>query len=140
MTALAVATGLRSLLVLSSGEHAWTHHKGEVDGANPTLPWLVSNVSVPDGRHRSDAARRVAGDVDLYLMAAGRTEAEVNLIIETNQAALDGVIPVVAGYKLGALVEYQRPRAYPFDVVIGGVSRHVWTGVVGYRTTVSPTA
>lgn len=138
MTALALATAFRSMLVLSPGSYTWAHHPGEVTSATATPPWLVSNVSIPDGRHRSDAATRVAGDVDVYLTAAGRTEAEVSLILETQQAALDGVAPVVAGYVCGAFVEYQRPRTYPSDFVLGGTTRHLWVGVVGYRTTVSP--
>lgn len=141
MTAQTLAAGIRALLVLSSGAYSWTHYVGEATGTNPPLPWLVSNVSVPDDAHLSEAAQRYAGDVDVYLTAAGRTETEANLIIETQAAALAGTIPVIAGYSLGAFIQYQRPRTYPTDQSInGGASRHMWVGVVGYRTTVSPAA
>ncbi len=140
MTAQTLAAGIRSLLVLSVDSYAWTHYVGEVTGANPTLPWLVSNIALPDGSHRSEAAQRYAGDMDVYLTAAATSETTVTRILEAQQTALDGTIPVIAGYTLGALIEYQRPRTYATDQAIAGVSRHMWVGVVGYRTTVSPTA
>lgn len=115
----------------------WDHYHGEVAVKDPTPPWVVSSVGVPDDAHRSEGAYPSAGDLDVYLTAAGVSEAQARVVLQAVVDAFAGATVSVDGWQVGAFVQYQRPRVYPTDVEIGGVARHLFTGVVGYRATCS---
>lgn len=116
----------------------FTHYPGQVDVANPAPPWIVSNIGVPDGSHRSEGAHASAGDLDVYLTVAGSSEASARVVLQAVVDALDGAPVTAQGWQVGALVEYQRPRVYPADPDDVGPAAKLFAGVVGYRATCSP--
>lgn len=115
----------------------WDHYHGEVAAKDPAPPWVVSSVGIPDDAHRSEGAWVSAGDLDVYLTTAGSSEAQARIVLQAVADAFAGAVVSVPGWSVGAFVQYQRPRVYPTDVEIGGVARHLFTGVVGYRATCS---
>lgn len=115
----------------------WTHYEGEAATGNPPTPWIVSNIGIPDDEHRSEGAHVSAGDLDVYLTTAGTSDRQVRVVLQDVVDAFAGSVPLAAGWSVGALMQYQKPRIYPTDVEIGGEARHLFTGVVGYRATCS---
>ena len=130
MSSADLAAAARSLIPAGAN-----HYETEVDADNPDLPWIVSNVEVPDDAHTTEGGVS-GGDLDVYFTVAGESERSVRLWLDRLVAAYRQRV-TCEGWNVGAWVQYQRPRIYPSNVIVGGVSAHVITGVVGYRATVS---
>lgn len=108
-------------------------HEGEVRDARPTLPWLVWSVSTPDGAIRGEHGAPTSGRVAFSVTVAGRSEAEVSLILAAVAAAVDGRSPSVAGWNVGALVEHQPPRTWPDAIDLAGAATRGFVGVAAWR-------
>lgn len=118
----------------------FNHHEGEVTGSVPPRPWVVSNVGIPDDEHTSEAGTVTAGDLDVYLTVAGDTEMSARVVLQAVVDAFAGARVAADGWDVGVLRQYQRPRVYPTEIELGGASRHMFAGVVGYRATCSRVA
>lgn len=116
----------------------WPLHDGEVTTTKPIPPWVVWSAAVPGGQHRSDAGRAVAGDLVLTVRVAASSQHNANLILGSLVDTIDGATPTAAGWSCGSMQPHQPPRVDPTDLVIGGVSTHLWQGLAAWKCTTSP--
>lgn len=113
-------------------------HEGEVREVRPSLPWLVWGLTVPDRAHRGESGQATASRVTFSVTVAGRSEAEVGLILDMVARAVDGVQPVVSGWSCGALILHQPPRSWPEQIDLPGASTRGFVAVTAWRFTVTP--
>lgn len=108
-------------------------HEGEVREENPALPWVVWNVSLPDGAFRGESATTTAHRITASFTAAGRSEVEVSLILREIALNVDGEQPSAIGWNCGALTPHQPPRVWADSIDLPGASVRGFVGVASWR-------
>ena len=108
-------------------------HEGEVREAKPSLPWVVWNVSTPDGAHQGESATPTAHRVVASITVAARSEAEVSLILQEVALCMGGEQPIATGWNCGALVPHQPPRTWPDSIDLAGASARGFVAVASWR-------
>lgn len=108
-------------------------HEGEVREANPPLPWVVWNVSLPDGAFRGENATTTAHRLTATFTVAARSEAEASLILREIALDVDGEQPYAPGWNCGALIPHQPPRVWADSIDLAGASVRGFVGVASWR-------
>jgi len=101
-------------------------HVGEVDEPSPALPWRLVSVQVPGVLERSRVSTPHARTCRVRVTIAARTQDEALAVADSTLGALEGSRPAAAGWVTGPLQLRGDPAVYPTDVVLGGMTRHVF--------------
>ena len=108
-------------------------NEGEVRVTSPALPWVVWNVSIPDGSLRGEDAVASAHRVTATFTVAARSEAEASLIMREIALSVDGEQPDAAGWNCGALIPHQPPRVWVDSIDLAGASARGFVAVASWR-------
>lgn len=130
MSALALAQAIRALV-----PDALRHYSGQVPNGQGTLPWVVSNQSLPSIVGRSLGSTPHARVGTVLLTVASTSETAVIDILDDLEGAFEGARVSVEGWQTSALEQYGDVHVFPDDVTVAGQPQRVTVGKVTYRYT-----
>lgn len=134
----ALATAIVGLIPASINNHTEQVRPDEDGSITESLPWVVTNVHIPDMRMRSLSRRRHGGICRITTTIAGANADSVRIVYEHLAGALEGARPVAEGWNTSPIEEF---NARPIDTddrfTITDTNRHPVYTVVEWQLTVS---
>lgn len=133
-----------SAAVLALYPEQVTVHDGQVasvDGKVPSPPWVYVTFTLPRTSERSLARPGRLVDVRVRSLCYGANATAVRAVADKVMDALEGVRPVVAGWRTSPLeLINTREAVQDRDVTVTGTNAHPMFGVLEHVFTASPTS